>query len=320
MAKQIGRLTHLGLAKETTRGTAQDSPSVVFPHSAFTFDQVVETVLDDSAIGVVEDSMNQQIEKQITSGNIEAKVDMVAMDVIWDHILGGVVESEDTPQAGVSTRVYIVNQSTARTPLTLFGKDRSETVKFGLAFLQSIQLSAQKGSFIRFTAPYIANKKETATFTPSYATPIDFLFKHGSLKLASNHAGLAAATAVNVRDFQITVNRNTEDDDAMGTDSAVDRLDKELSIELQLTVTYNGPAEYKDLMTGDTARALRFNMTNSQVVGASTNPSQKIDLYFAKISSTPVTRGLNDVLTQQITAKAMYSLNDGKSIEVTTVS
>ena len=319
MAKQIGRLTHLGLAKETTRGTAQASPSVVLPHSAFTFDQVVESVSDESAIGVVEDSMNQAVEKQMTSGNIEAKVDMVAMDLLWEHMLGTVAVTEDSPQTDVDTRVFNVNQTTARFPLTVFGKDRNETVKFALGFLQSMQISAQKGSFINFTAPFMANKKEAATFTPSYSTPIDFLFKHGSLKLASTQAGLTAATGVNVRDFQITVNRNTEDDDAMGTDSAVDRLDKELSIELQFTVTYNGPAEYEDLMTGDTARALRFAMVNGQTVGASTNPSQRIDLYLAKISSTPVTRGLNDVLTQQITAKAMYSLAAAKSIEVTTV-
>ncbi len=320
MAKQIGRATNVGIAKETTRGTAAASPSVSIPFSAITFDQAVDVVVDESAIGVMEDSLGQYVEKQMTNGNLEAKVDLNFMDVVLEHFFGTVALDEDEPQAGVDERVFTINQTTARTPLTFFAKDRNETIKFPLCFLQSMQITSEKGSFVNLTAPWVGNKKESATYSATYSAPVDFLFKHGEVKLAANQAGLGAASAINVRSFSITVNNNTEDDDAIGNDEAIDRIDKEFSFEISMTVTYNGPSQYEDIMTGDTPRALRFKATDTETtVGTSTNPSLQIDLYSIKFSSTPVSRGNNDVLTQEITAKAFYSSADSKSIEITTI-
>ena len=323
MAKKVGRLKHLGVALETIKGTAESNATATLPHSTFTFDREVESVADDSAMGVYEQNLDHQVEKEMTSGDIEAKIDLNFMDVILEHFFGTVTTSADDPETNVTTRTFTVDQTAAgRTSLTLFGNDiGNEKVAIPMAYLQGLSIQVQKGSFVKFSASYVGNKMETSTWTESYDTPfLDFLFKHVNVKFAANKAGLDAASNLNVREFTLNINWETADDDSIGTDEAVDRIPLSLTYELSMTTTYDGKSDYTDLMTGDTRQAVRVLAENTgKTVGSATNPSMQIELDNVKVTAAPVTRGNNEVQTQSITVMGSYDASADSSAEIITI-
>lgn len=63
MAKYIGRQINVGFGKETTRGTAV-AIARWLPKTDFSFDEKMETIQDESSIGVITDARDSFVAKR----------------------------------------------------------------------------------------------------------------------------------------------------------------------------------------------------------------------------------------------------------------
>ena len=64
MTKFIGRKADFGIAKESVRGTAEASATFYIPKASVSIDDNVEKFIDESSIGIVEDSVDRRMDSR----------------------------------------------------------------------------------------------------------------------------------------------------------------------------------------------------------------------------------------------------------------
>lgn len=309
MSKFIGRLADVGIAKESVRGTAETTASYYLPKISLTLDDGIEQAVDESSIGVIEDSTNASVVAKYAEGEIEGNILDKSFGLILLAALGQVSTSAPS-QTTVYTHSFSVLQSAQHPALTLFLDDPNQDYKYALSVLSQLDIDVSLGQYARYKAMFRSKVGETATISPSYSAENHFLPQHGSLKIASNLSGLGAASALNIRSVKLTINKNPEDDRKVGSVDQADILNRELSVEGTVELVFNDNT-FKTQMLADTAQAMRIRLTNSAVtIGSSLNPQLTIDLAKVKFSNFERNYANGEIVTATVDFKGFYSLSD----------
>lgn len=315
MTKFIGRLMDIGIAKEGTRGTAESAATFWLPKLSVTIDDKIEQAIDESSIGVIEDSPNASIVGKFAEGEIEGNILDSSFGLLLLSAMGAVSTSGPS-QTTVYTHTFTVAQDAIHEALTLFLDDPNQDYKYPLAVIDSLELDIALGKYATYKASFRSKKGETATLTPSYSAANHFLPQHGSVKIASAVSGLAAASTIDIRSINLKIMNNVEDDRKLGSLDPSDILNKQFAVEGTVELVFNDNT-FKTQQLADTAQAMRIRLTNSDVtIGSSLNPQITIDLAKVKFSEFTRNYGNGDVTTATVAFKAFYSLGDTSMIAV----
>lgn len=171
------------------------------------------------------------------------------------------------------------------------------------------------GEYVTFNAKLKAKKGATATLTPATNNENRFTHKHVVFKIASNLAGLTAASPVIIKSFKLDISTDLEDDFVLGSVDPADFLNKGFSVSGTLEAFWQNETDYKTAYLANTNKALRIDIANTDVViGTAANPTLRIDL--AKVFFEELTKpySLNDVVKQTLKFKAVYSISDSSMI------
>jgi len=313
MTKFIGRLADIGIAKEATRGTAESTADFFLPKTSLSIDDGVEQVIDESSVGVIEDSTDASVVSKFAEGEIEGNIFDKSFGLILLAWLGSVSSTGPT-DTSVYTHSFSVLQSAQHPSLTLFLDDPNQDYKYALAVLKSLDLDVMLGKYATYKAGFRSKAGATATISPSYTAENHFLPQHGSIKIASAPSGLDSGTEVDIRSIKITSNKNVEDDRKLGSLDQADILNKQFAVEGTIELVFDDET-FKTEMLADTAKALRIALVNSEVtIGAASNPSLTLDL--AKVKFSKFERGYSndDTVTATVDFKGFYSLSDTSMI------
>ena len=102
----------------------------------------------------------------------------------------------------------------------------------------------------------------------------------------------------------------------IGSLTAVDVLALLMEIGGSMTLDYQG-ATYHDLFTAGTYKAMRIEMTRSDVtIGSSSNPKLQIDLSKVSFEDLTPDRPLDDTVKENISFLAHYDVATAKAISV----
>ncbi len=313
MTKFIGRLADIGIAKEASRGTAESAASFWLPKVSLSIDDGIEQAIDESSVGVIEDSPGAAVIAKFAEGEIEGNLYDKSFGLILLSALGG-VSTGSAQETTVYPHTFSVLQSAQHPSLTLFLDDPNQDYKYALAMLQSLDLDVMLGQYARYKASFRSKVGATATLSPSYTEENHFLPQHGSLKVASDLSGLGAASTIDIRSVKLTISKNVEDDRKVGSVDQADILNKELSVEGSLELVFNDNT-FKTQMLADTAQAMRIRLTNTDVtIGSTLNPQLTIDLAKVQFSSFERGYGNGDVVTATVDFKAFYSIADAEML------
>ena len=313
MSKFIGRTADIGFAIETTRGTAEASADFWVPKLSMSYDDGVEQAIDESSVGVIEDATGAAVVGKFAEGEIEGNLYDESFGVLLLATFGSVSTTGPT-ETSVYTHSFTVDQSAQHDSLTVFLDDGNQDYKYALAMVQSMELDFSLGQFAKFTTSIRSKVGTTASLSPSYTAENHFLPQHGSLKIASNLAGLDAASATDIRSVRLTINKNVEDDRKLGSLDPADILNKQMSVEGSIELVFDAET-FKTEMLADTAKAVRIRLTNSDVtLGATLNPQLTIDLASVKFMNFQRGYGNNDIATATVDFKAFYSTGDSSMI------
>lgn len=319
MTKFIGRLSDVGIAKEGTRGTAASNATYFLPKVSLTLDDKIEQSVDESSVGVLEDSQGANIVAKMAEGEIEGNVYDKSIGLLLLNLLGS-VGTTGPSQTTVYTHAFTVGQSSQHTSLTFFLDDPNQDYKYPLGMLNSLDLDFSLGQFARYTAGFRSKKGETATISPSYTIENHFLPQHISLKTASSLAGLDAASVIDVKSIKLSINANIEDDRRLGSVDQADILNKQISVEGSIELVFN-TNDFKTEMLADTAEAMRIDLTNTDVtIGSSLNPKLTIDLAKVKYSNFEKSYSNDEITVATVSFKAFYSVSDSAMITATLVN
>lgn len=313
MTKFIGRLVDFGIAKETSRGTAESAATFYIPKTSLTYDDGIEQAVDESSVGVIEDSADAAIVSKFAEGEIEANIGDKSIGLILLAAFGSVSTSGPS-QTSVYTHTFSVDESAQHDALTLFVDDPNQDYTYALGMIDKLEIDTVLGAFSKFTAGFRSKIGATATLSPSYTAETHFLPQHGSLSYAANLSGLSSPTTLAIRSLKLTIEKNIEDDRKIGSLDPTDILNKQMAVSGSVELVFDDAA-LKTIMLGDTQKAVRIRLSNTDVtIGSSLHPQLTIDLAKVKFSNFKRNYGNDDIATATLDFKGFYSLADSKMI------
>ena len=317
MTKGIGRLFQIGIGKETTRGTALSSAGFWIPFSELSLDEKDTKLFDEESYGVIEDSVSATIAKQWAEGTLKAPIGDAHFGLILLCALGQMSTTLHSGETTVYDHTVTVQQGAQHQSATLFLHDPLSGVdyKHALGVIDTLEIQFDLGKFVTYSAKVRAQKGASATLTPSTTAENRFTHKYLTFKTAANLAGLSAGTAIAIKSLTLTITKNLEDDDVLGSITPNDFLNKQFVIEGKLEATWQNETDFKTNTLAGTPKAIRIQLINTDVtIGTAANPNVTIDL--AKATFTEITRPIqiNDVVMQSVSFKAHYSSSDAKMI------
>ncbi|MES2213353.1 MAG: phage tail tube protein [Patescibacteria group bacterium] len=320
MSKGIGRLFQVGIARETTRGTAISSAAYWIPFSELALEEKDTKVVDDMSYGVIEDTQGQSIIKQWAEGKLKAPIGDRHFPLILYSVLGSLSTGANADASGnVKDHTITVGQTAQHQSLTYFLDDplASADYKHANGVATSLEINYEMGKFLEYSLNIKAQKGVSTTNTPSTTAENRFLPQHVTFKLASSYSGLGAASAQIIKSLSLKFDNNIEDDYVLGSVAPADFLNKQFMIEGTLEAMWQNESDFKTFVLAGTSKAMRIDIVNSDVtIGTSANPEIKIDL--AKVVFEAVTRPIkvNDMVKQTLNFKAHYSQTDTKMVQI----
>lgn len=320
MSKGIGRLFQVGIAKETSRGTAISSAAYWIPFSELALEEKDTKVVDDQSYGVIEDTQGQSIIKQWAEGKMKAPIGDRHFPLILLSVLGSLSTGANADGSGnVKDHTITVAQSAQHQSLTYFLDDplSGADYKHANGVATSLEISYEMGKFLEYSLNIKAQKGASTTNTPSTTAENRFLPQHVTFKLASSLAGLGAASPIVIKSLSLKFDNNIEDDYVLGSLAPADFLNKQFTIEGNLEAMWQNESDFKTFVLAGTSKAMRIDIINSDVtIGTSAHPEIKIDL--AKVVFEALTRPIkvNDMVKQTLNFKAHYSQSDTKMVQI----
>lgn len=315
MAKHIGRQIKMGIAKESTRGTAA-TPSHYVKWTSFDHESVPEYANDEGAMGTLVPTTEGHVVAKMAQGGFSANLGDDAIGLILYNLLGGLSSDANADASGnVYDHTYSLAESVTHQSLTITTEEPNQELAFALAMIESFELKFELGKLVEYTANFVSQGEASASITPSFQTENLFRPQDLTVKLASAKSGLGAASAICVRSLTLKIEKNTEADKCLGNVAPQDFNNREFKITGSMELIFENET-YKDYNLDGTARALRIDLVNSGVtIGTAANPQLLIDLNSVQFQEYDRSKGLGDMVTQTLGFVGHYSIGDAEAIE-----
>jgi len=308
MAKFTGRLVEIGIGKETTRGVGVDA-SFWLPKTAITFDDKVAKALVTGSYGNITDAaITGQVVSKWAEGNIEGELNANSFGLLLLALVGTVSTSNDTPETGVHTHDYTLQNDVQHDSLTIHVKDPIGAMRFRMAMINSITIDITLGEYVTYTANFISKvHQDEASPTVSYS--IDHRFVHPDLtfKVANSVSGLSGASKISLRSLSLTIEKNVERLEVLGSIEPEDIVNKGIRITGSLELNYEDRT-WRDYMLDGSTKAMQIKLESSKVIGSSSHPTLEIVFPKVHFSEWEPARGLGDIATQTINFDVFYDL------------
>jgi len=193
MSKGIGRLVQLGLAKETTRGTAISAATYWLPTDEISIDEKFENAVADQAVGVVENSINEYRVKNYADGSFKVPMMDQSTGLLFVSLLGAQAVAAHGAEAAVYDHTFTVGESAQHQSLTMFLHDQLSGVDYSHAngVVHKMDIDAQLKKFVQLSLSARAQKGVSqSSFTPSILSENRFIPQYMTFSSAPNTAGL----------------------------------------------------------------------------------------------------------------------------------
>ena len=315
MAKFVGRGVNVGFGKETTRGTSV-APSSWFAKTSISFDDKMETVVDEGNYGTIVDSTGHEVVKRFSEGEIMGSLGVNSISLPLYAMLGAVTTA--TASGTAKTHTMTLSESYQSPSLTIAMDDPVQDKRFALGVINSMTIKVEPKKYVEVSMTFMGkqgvNSSETVAFTE------DYLLKatHTNILFASDLAGLDVAVAGGtcIKSFELTLERTLSEDECISSIAPSDYISTVFAISRSMEVTYENEADYKTKALTGTTQAMRISILNGDVIigGGTASPELEIDL--AKVGFTEWSRTVstNEIVTQSVGFKGFYSIADAKAI------
>ncbi|MGX7894407.1 phage tail tube protein [Tsuneonella sp. HG222] len=312
----------LGVAMESTPGTfvaAQDYVRSRDPHSIQT---IVEkaTIKETKLTGVA--SHGDVITMKKVEGDIPLNLRFRTIGYFLKSLLGGLNSATEAGETIVYRHTVTLNTAVAQPTLSLSHARGAHTHRqIPGAVVTKMALNFPIDDVINGTVSIKGlTETDTSNFTPSFNTG-DHLAPHHmvTVKIASAVAGLAGATAINVTDMAIEMDRASRERVALSSTSPLGFIASLLSVSGSFKMDKDDET-YRALAIAGTARAMEIKIRNTdQTIGTAAKPELTITLPNVTLD-TSEERPLDDTVTEEIKFVAHYDDTEAKAITCSLVN
>ena len=318
MATQIGRRIQVGIAKDSPRGTAAAAATFWYPKIDFDFNPRADYAVNESGLGVIDGRSDAKVVEKLGEGSFGGLVYDKSFGLLLAACLGtwSTGEVVDSSYTHSFTRLN-TNQHPS---LTVFHKDANVDERYALGMLNNLTINAVLKDFVKFSAGFMAKVGTDTSSDPSYSAENIFLATHVTVKFASTIAGLGAAEASAVKAINLTINKNVEDWQNLGSVEPTDIVNKAFTVSGDLEAIFDDET-YKDYVLDGSKRACLITIQNTDVtIGTATNP--KLEITLAPMSFRDWGRGTgqDDITSQTVAFDGNFGLSDSKTISIQLVN
>lgn len=314
MGVQIGRLINVGIGRETARGTAQASATFWIPKVDFDFNPRADYVVNESGLGVIDGRSDAKVVEKLGEGSFGGIVYDKNFGLLLAACLG--TWSTSTVVDSAYTHSFTRLNSNQHPALTIFHKDQNVDEKFALGMLNQLTLNCVLKDFVKYSAGFLSKVGATTSSTPAYVVENPFLATHVTIKFAATTAALATASATAVRAINLTINKNVEDWQNLGSVEPTDIVNKALLVSGDLELIFEA-ATQRDYVLDGTKKACLITIENSDVlIGTASRPKLEITLAPMNFRDWGRGTGQNDVVTQTIAFDGNFGISDSKTISI----
>lgn len=279
------------------------------PNLECDFQDLIETVLDESTVGTIHDAIDGKISKKASGGTIRGHVGTQTLGLILYSLFGS-VSSAQIGVTGVYTHSFSVDtDSNQHQSLTVHTIDGTEDLKYALAMLESLKITIEAGKPIEVATKWKAKAGAASTATPSYVTDYLMMSRVTTFKLASALAGLSGASALKVRKIELEISKNLEDIQLWGDGTGIgldDITNDMFTITGSIEAVYEDTATYLDVAKAGTMKAMRLTIEDTDVtIGGSGSNHPKLEIDLAKIFFTDIAKNMDKskIMMQTISFK-----------------
>lgn len=319
MARIIGRLTKIGIGRETVRGTSV-VPLYWIPVLDLGFDDKIELKDNESGFGNIANIQDSRITKQWAEGDYSGKIFDKSVGLELVALFGALPTSVQRTTTGVYDNTYAMTQSNQHTSLTAAVAEANYTGRFALAMISDWQLECEVGDYVKRTVSLMSKKSATASDTPAYTNENEFTAKDIVVKFAAagaNDATLDSATAVKARTVNLEINKNADTLQVFGSNDVDDVVNKAVEVTGEFEMYYDDRT-YQTLAAAGTHQALRIELLDSsKIIGTSGthNPALRFTMREVALDYPERSFDNNDISTIKVSFRAMLNLATGTQIE-----
>lgn len=313
MSEIIGKQIEVGFAVENTRGTAETVATKWVKKVTADILPKTERVVDDSTQGVLEDSHNSRNVKKWVDGNLEGIVHADAIGYLLYQIYGDV--STTTVTGAVRKHDFSLLQDIEHPTLSGFVKDGG--VYQGVlneGVVSTLELSASTDDYVRYSSELMFKTKASNSDIPSYDTEYDFIGKDITVKVATTEAGLSGATALPIKELNVSWDTGAISDFKFGSYSP-SNFNSKLAIEGSFTLNYTDDT-FKDLFESDNSRYMQISIVGDSVLAGANSPKVVITLNKVQVQDWNRGGGADELVTEEVSFKAFYNETDSEQSTV----
>lgn len=328
LLKGIGKQIQIGVAKETTRGTAPSAATYWLQTEDWDLTDRWKNSIDAQSYGVIEDSVGQTRVKNWSEGTVKMAMGGTTSAVLFYSLFGSLAATVHAGETKVFDQAVTVAQSVQHQSLSFFVHDPIPTAS-GVtadhvhknAVVTKMDIDYTLGDFVKATVGLKALKGSTAAvaYTPAITLEDLFVPQYLTFKVASTYSTLSSGTTIKLKSAKITIDGNSEDDDVLGSTDPRDFVNKEFSIEGTVEAIWQSQSDFMSNALAGTVQACRFDLVNSdRTYGvAATSPEIKIDLAKCVFTAIDLPITIKDIVYQTVHFKAHYSSTDALMAKVT---
>lgn len=226
---------------------------------------------------------------------------------------GGTIES---PSA-LRWHVFRRDNTNNHVAYTIYGSDPVSDDRASYCMLDTLDIECVVGNFAKFTAKFTGKKLgSTSAQSPSFTTQNGFLAKFGTFKTASAFTGLDAASAVSVESFKLSLKKNLEIYQSVGSTDVTSIHNKqwgEITGEIVLLYT---ATTLRDYVINSTTRAARLTLANTDVtIGSGTNPMLQFDLPLMQFMEFSRSSENDNLVRQTLKFTAQYDTTTALTLQ-----
>ena len=312
MAKFIGRRVNVGFGKESAHGVASAATFTV-PKVDYSVDDKANMVQSGESFSSIVGSGGQAfVTGRFAEGDLETELNVNSFGLVLLATLGA--SSPAAYQTSAYKHTYTLANTNAHTSLTIFTKDPIGDVAFKGCVIDTLEIMVKPEEVVSYKAGFKGRKGNDWSWTANYVTDYKFVGRDLTFKVADDTSGIAAASALSLKELVVTINKNVEYDWVLGTLEPEDVLNKQITIEGKLTLNYEDRT-WRDYMLNGTNKAVSILLTDTRdTIGVAGNPAFYLELPKCYFSEWESQRGNDDIVGQTINFTALFDVSTSKLI------
>ena len=314
--QHVARRASIGIGIESVPGTTV-APTDWTKQMKLSLERMTEVAENKSAVGRVEDTLDSAIVQKWSEGSLEGLVGDTTIGYLLYALLGTKAVAANADASGtIKDHTFDVAQTNTPPTLTFARKDPITDRRHGMGTVESLDIDVKPAEYVSFSSAIKALFGGTATNTVAYGTDNYFTSKHATVKIASNVAGLAGATAPKLKSFKMSIKNPATPFVPLGGVDPTVITSSVVSVEGEMVLQYEDTT-YETLWENNTVQAMSLTLLNTDItIGTSANP--KIAITLPKVRFRPFSKSddLDGIVEQTLSFKAELDLSAGYLVRV----